>query len=61
MPSDKSNDEGRIPGGFRAVVEITDDTGIFADSAGPKEAPPKAEVSRKPPGANPPRTSSDKR
>ena len=42
-------------------IEISDDTDTFAESAGPKEAPPKAEVSRKPPGANPPKPSFDKR
>ena len=38
---------------FEAIVEINvDGEGIFSDGVSPREAPPKAKVSRKPPGAN---------
>ena len=57
MPQDNSHDEGEIA----RTDEVTSDESrlfLFDDGTNLKQAPPKAEGSRKPPGANLPKSKS---
>ena len=52
MPTEEHHHGNVNPEVFNAIVEISEDAGIFTNGAAPKTAPPKAEVSRKPPGSS---------
>jgi hypothetical protein len=56
MTTEKHDRKDVAPETLQAIVEISDDTSVINAGAGPKDAPPKAEISRKPPGANLPKT-----